>query len=79
MVGTGGPRRDRPATRETLELIANLPAVQVTSGNTERYLLTDDRPPPRQSDVIADPKLFGLYAAIQGSFAWTAGALAAHD
>src|SRR5687767_12296584 len=62
---------------ETAELIANLPSVSVTRGNTERYVLTDDRPPPGPADVIADSTLLPLYSVIQRSFAWTAGALAA--
>ncbi|HMG43761.1 MAG TPA: metallophosphoesterase family protein [Acidimicrobiales bacterium] len=61
----------------TLELLADLPAVQVTRGNTERYVLTDDRPPPHADDVLAEPELLPLYGVIQRSFAWTAGALAA--
>ena len=62
----------------TVELVANLPRVEVTRGNTERYVLTEDRPPPSPDDVFADPSLLPLYAAVQRSFAWTAGALAAH-
>jgi predicted phosphodiesterase len=61
-----------------VELIANLTGVEVISGNTERYVLTDDRPPPHPEDVIAEPDLFALYGTIQRSFAWTCGALAAH-
>ena len=30
----------------TLELLTSLPAVRITRGNTERYVLTEDRPPP---------------------------------
>lgn len=67
-----------PEPVPTVELVANLPGVQVTSGNTERYVLTDDRPPPHQDDVIAEPRLLEVYAEVQRSFAWTAGALAAH-
>lgn len=62
----------------TIELIANLPQVDVISGNTERYVLTNDRPPPSPTDVIAKPDLFELYDTIQQSFAWTCGALAAY-
>lgn len=62
----------------TIELIAGLPRVEVVSGNTERYVLTDDRPPPHPVDVLADPDLLPLYGTIQRSFAWTGGALAAH-
>ncbi len=67
-----------PEPVATVELIANLPQVEVISGNTERYVLTDDRPPPTPTDVVANPDLFGLYGTIQRSFAWTGGALAAH-
>lgn len=67
-----------PDPVRTVELIANLPNVQVIGGNTERYVLTDDRPPPDPEAVAADPGLLPLYALIQRSFAWTAGALAAH-
>jgi predicted phosphodiesterase len=62
----------------TLDLIADLPQVEVICGNTERYVLTSDRPPPTPGDVIANPDLFDLYGTIQRSFAWTGGALAAH-
>ncbi len=67
-----------PEPVRALELIADLPDVQVIAGNTERYVLTDDRPPPHPDEVVAHPELLPLYAAIQRSFAWTAGALAAH-
>lgn len=36
----------------TVELIANLPSVEVTTGNTERYVLTDD-PPTVAAEVTA--------------------------
>jgi predicted phosphodiesterase len=67
-----------PDPVRTLELVTNLPGEQITSGNTERYVLTGDRPPPHPDDVVARPELFPLYGIIQRSFAWTAGALAAH-
>ena len=57
-------------------MLADLPELRVR-GNTERYVLTEDRPPPRPADVMADPDLFPLYGVIQRSFAWTCGALAA--
>ena len=49
----------------TIELIAELPRVEVISGNTERYVLTDDRPPPHAADVLADPDLLPLYGTVQ--------------
>lgn len=66
-----------PDPVRTVEMIANLPHVQIISGNTERYVLSDDRPPPHRDAVVADPELLPLYAVVQRSFAWTAGALAA--
>lgn len=67
-----------PVPVGTLELIADLPQVEAVSGNTERYVLTSDRPAPTPGDVLANPALFELYGTIQRSFAWTGGALAAH-
>lgn len=62
----------------TLELLADLPNLVATSGNTERYVLTRDRPPPSAADVEADPQLLDLFAAVESSFSWTRGTLAAH-
>lgn len=60
-----------------LEVIVGLPDVEVIAGNTERYVLTRDRPRPSVQDVRADPGLLGRFSAVEGSFAWTRGALAA--
>ncbi len=65
-----------PEPVATLELLADLPGVRCTRGNTERYVLTGDRPAPHADDVLADPSLLHLFAAVEGSFAWTRGALA---
>lgn len=66
-----------PEPVRTLELLANLPRMTAIRGNTERYVLTTDRPPPHVADVTARPELIEVFAAVQRSFAWTAGALAA--
>ena len=62
----------------TLELLTSVPNLHVTRGNTDRYVFTGDRPPPYAQDVAAKPELLALFAAIEGSFAWTRGALASH-
>lgn len=67
-----------PEPVRTLEMLVDLPRMSAIRGNTERYVLTDDRPAPHAADVIARPALLDAYAAIQRSFAWTCGALAAH-
>jgi predicted phosphodiesterase len=61
----------------TLELLADLPHLVATRGNTERYVLTRDRPTPHAEDVLANPELLGLFASVEGSFAWTRGAVTA--
>jgi predicted phosphodiesterase len=61
----------------TLELLANVANLVATRGNTERYVLTRDRPSPSAADVVADPGLLELFAAVEGSFAWTRGAVTA--
>jgi predicted phosphodiesterase len=62
----------------TLELLVELPNVTLTAGNTERYVLTGDRPPPTPADVAAQPHLHDLAIAVDGSFTWTRDALAPH-
>jgi putative phosphoesterase len=62
----------------TVEVVANLPHAEFVRGNTDRYVLTDDRPPPHAEEVAENPELLPLFALMQRSFAWTAGALAAH-
>jgi predicted phosphodiesterase len=66
-----------PEPVAVLELVNDLPNVVVTSGNTERYVLTGERPPPTRTDVDARPELLDLLLAVEGSFSWTRGALAA--
>ena len=60
----------------TLEVLTNLPNAVCTSGNTERYVLTGDRPGPYAPDVLEDPALLDVFVAVERSFSWTRGALA---
>ena len=77
VVGAGRPRGDRArAGRHARASWRTCRRVQVTSGNTERYVVTGDRPPPHAEDVIANPELIDLFAAVEGSFSWTRGAVA---
>jgi predicted phosphodiesterase len=59
-----------------LERLTALPAVRFVRGNTERYLMGGDRPPPTLDEVAAQPALAAVYAEVAASFAWTEGALA---
>jgi predicted phosphodiesterase len=59
-----------------LERIHALPAMTALRGNTDRYVVTGERPPPSIADAIADADLVPIVAEVAGSFAWTAGRLA---
>lgn len=62
----------------TLELLASVPNLQATRGNTDRYVVSGDRPPPSQDEVAAKPELLGVFATVEASFSWTRGAVASH-
>ena len=61
----------------TAELLAATPGLIATRGNTERYVLTRDRPPPHPHHVRADPSLLDRLVEVEASFSWTRGALSA--
>jgi putative phosphoesterase len=62
-----------------LERLVKLPNTRFIRGNTDRYIVTGDRPPPHASDVKSNPKLLTIFEEIAGSFAWTLGALAVNS
>ena len=66
-----------PEPVATLELIADLPDVTITRGNTERYVLTTDRPQPHRADALESVETLDLLIAVESSFSWTRGTLAA--
>lgn len=60
-----------------LERLADLPGACFVRGNTDRYLLTGERPPPLPETVAANPGLLPTYTEVAATFAWTLGALSA--
>ncbi len=60
-----------------LECLAALPGGQHVQGNTDRYLVTGERPYPRLEDAQADPRLLPRLVEVATSFAWTQGSLTA--
>jgi predicted phosphodiesterase len=54
-----------------------LPKARFSRGNTDRYLVTGERPPPRPADVAAEPGLLGRLLELTAAFAWTLGAVTA--
>jgi predicted phosphodiesterase len=64
-----------PNPVEVLEIIADLPHVECIAGNTERYVLSGDRPFPSFDDARADPHLIPRLVEVAASLAWTRGAV----
>jgi putative phosphoesterase len=64
-----------PEPVAVLERVFGLNDALFTRGNTDRYLVTGERPPPDLAAVQDDPRLVPLYAGIAASFAWTQGCL----
>jgi predicted phosphodiesterase len=60
-----------PDPVSTLERLTDLPGVRFVRGNTDRYVVTGDRPPPHEEDVERDASLRPLFDAVESSFAWT--------
>lgn len=56
-----------------LERVARLPAVELVRGNTDRYLVTGQRPGPTAAACEADPGLWPVRVEVAGSFSWTQG------
>lgn len=66
-----------PQPSAVLDRLDQLDVVAAIAGNTERYVLTDDRPDPTPTQVIADPSKLPTFAEVAATFAWTRGHLTA--
>jgi putative phosphoesterase len=56
-----------------LERLVALPGVRFIQGNTDRYVVTGQRPYPSFADVESDPGLIARLVDVAHSFAWTQG------
>jgi predicted phosphodiesterase len=61
-----------------LERLASLENATFVRGNTDRYVVTGEGPPPSLEDAMANPRLVSLYSRVTASFAWTRGFITAH-
>lgn len=66
-----------PEPGAALEVVTAVSGARWCRGNTDRYVVTGERPHPTLAAVLADPSLASTYAGIAASFAWTQGFLAA--
>lgn len=60
-----------------LDRISQLPNAVFTRGNTDRYLVTGERPFPSIADAQKDPSLVQRIVNMNSGFAWTQGIVAA--
>lgn len=51
--------------------------VRYVRGNTDRFILSGDRPPPFLDEAYGDQQQTYVYGEVMANFAWTEGALAA--
>lgn len=66
-----------PDPEGVLNRLGDVANVRFTRGNTDRYVVTGEGPPPSLAAAQANPALVPLYAGVRESFAWTRGYLAA--
>lgn len=67
-----------PEPVAVLERLASLEQASFVRGNTDRYVVTGEGPPPSLAEAQADPDLVALYARVTASMAWTRGFVTAH-
>ncbi len=58
-----------------LERLTGLPDVAFVAGNTERYVVTGDRPYPHATDVARDPSLRARFDEVEAGCSWTRDAI----
>jgi putative phosphoesterase len=58
-----------------LERLVKLPGARFVQGNTDRYVVSGQRPYPTFADVAADVTLIPRLVEVAHSFAWTQGVL----
>lgn len=66
-----------PDPARVLDQLDSADVAATVSGNTDRYVLTGDRPDPTFEQVVADPGLLPRLVEVAAIFAWTKGYLAA--
>lgn len=66
-----------PNPGAVLDGLDRVEVVAAIAGNTERYVLTGDRPEPSFETVLADPGQLPTLVEVSATFAWTRGFLTA--
>ena len=66
-----------PEPIAVIERLTALPGASFVAGNTERYVLTGDRPYPHADDVARDPSLRPRFDEVEAGCSWTRRAVEA--
>lgn len=66
-----------PQPVEVLDRLGDLANAVFLRGNTDRYVVTGDRPEPTFEEAAADPQARERFIQCANSFSWTQGAVAA--
>lgn len=64
-----------PEPVAVLERLNQLPNALFVRGNTDRYIVTGDRPPPTMAEAEKDARLLPVLVEVAHTFAWTQGAV----
>ncbi|MCA9930909.1 MAG: metallophosphoesterase family protein [Anaerolineales bacterium] len=67
-----------PLPVPVLERLHTLPKVQYVRGNTDRYVVSGERPYPHPHHVKEDFSLLSRLLQVTDGFSWTRGAITAH-
>ena len=63
---------------EVLERLSQLENSTIVRGNTDRYVVTGEGPPPTREDAKSNPEHVDAVTEMAASFGWTRGFVSAH-
>ena len=66
-----------PQPVQVLEILSELPNTRFIRGNTDRYVVSGDRPSPSIEEAKTNSELMGALVEVANTFAWTQGMVTA--
>jgi len=67
----------RPQPVQVLEILSALPNTRFFRGNTDRYVVSGDRPSPSIEEAKRNSELMSALVEVANTFAWTQGMITA--
>ena len=68
-----------PQPVRVLETLSELPYTRFVRGNTDRYVVSGDRPSPSIEEAKSNFELMGALVEVANTFAWTQGMVTPAD